>query len=411
MNRIVARADQALQAHDLCDHCLGRLFAHVDTGMTNAERGRNMRIAVSLERSARSEELPAHEECWVCEEIFDDLERFANACIAELSKIEYRTFLVGTKVSPDIQDREERLWAEVGGDDAEPIKAELNREIGKLIEALTQKEVEFKNPDAVTLVDTRFGHVEMTITPLFIYGRYNKFSREIPQTKWPCRVCRGKGCERCHGLGKMYSTSVQEILGDIALEMAEGTDHFFHGMGREDIDAKMLGTGRPFILEISNPKKRSIDLNILEAKANESENASYSDLRFSNKDEVRKIKSAAPDKTYSAVVSFHDKVNKGLVDEVLQSLNQVCITQQTPVRVSHRRADLARKRHIRKIHLVDFSEDGMVLEITAESGTYIKEFVSGDGGRTVPSISEKLGTDCKVTALDVIQILDNIHEV
>ena len=411
MNRIVARADQALQAHDLCDHCLGRLFAHVDTGMTNAERGRNMRIAVSLERSARSEELPAHEECWVCEEIFDDLERFANACIAELSKIEYRTFLVGTKVSPDIQDREERLWAEVGGDDAEPIKAELNREIGKLIEALTQKEVEFKNPDAVTLVDTRFGHVEMTITPLFIYGRYNKFSREIPQTKWPCRVCRGKGCERCHGLGKMYSTSVQEILGDIALEMAEGTDHFFHCMGREDIDAKMLGTGRPFILEISNPKKRSIDLNILEAKANESENASYSDLRFSNKDEVRKIKSAAPDKTYSAVVSFHDKVNKGLVDEVLQSLNQVCITQQTPVRVSHRRADLARKRHIREIHLVDFSEDGMVLEITAESGTYIKEFVSGDGGRTVPSISEKLGTDCKVTALDVIQILDNIHEV
>lgn len=411
MNRIVARADQALQAHDLCDHCLGRLFAHVDTGMTNAERGRNMRIAVSLERSARSEELPAHEECWVCEEIFDDLERFANACIAELSKIEYRTFLVGTKVSPDIQDREERLWAEVGGDDAEPIKAELNREIGKLIEALTQKEVEFKNPDAVTLVDTRFGHVEMTITPLFIYGRYNKFSLEIPQTKWPCRVCRGKGCERCHGLGKMYSTSVQEILGDIALEMAEGTDHFFHGMGREDIDAKMLGTGRPFILEISNPKKRSIDLNILEAKANESENASYSDLRFSNKDEVRKIKSAAPDKTYSAVVSFHDKVNKGLVDEVLQSLNQVCITQQTPVRVSHRRADLARKRHIREIHLVDFSEDGMVLEITAESGTYIKEFVSGDGGRTVPSISEKLGTDCKVTALDVIQILDNIHEV
>lgn len=213
MNRIVARADQALQAHDLCDHCLGRLFAHVDTGMTNAERGRNMRIAVSLERSARSEELPAHEECWVCEEIFDDLERFANACIAELSKIEYRTFLVGTKVSPDIQDREERLWAEVGGDDAEPIKAELNREIGKLIEALTQKEVEFKNPDAVTLVDTRFGHVEMTITPLFIYGRYNKFSLEIPQTKWPCRVCRGKGCERCHGLGKMYSTSVPRDSG------------------------------------------------------------------------------------------------------------------------------------------------------------------------------------------------------
>lgn len=108
---------------------------------------------------------------------------------------------------------------------------------------------------------------------------------------------------------------------------------------------------------------------------------------------------------------MQDKVNKGLVDEVLQSLSQACITQQTPVRVSHRRADLARKRHIREINLKDFSENSMVLEITAESGTYIKEFVSGDGGRTVPSISEKLGIDCKVTALDVIQILDNVHEV
>lgn len=411
MNNMVAKADQALQSHDLCDHCLGRLFAHVDTGMTNAERGRNMRIAVGLERSARSEDFPTHEECWVCEDIFDTLDRFAEACISELSKVEYSTFLIGSKVSPDIQDREERLWVEVGKENAEPIKAELNREIGKLVESKTGKDVNFKNPDIVALVDTRFGHVETTITPLFIYGRYNKYSREIPQTKWPCRVCRGKGCDHCKGVGKMYPTSVQEIIGDIALEMADGTEHFFHGMGREDIDACMLGTGRPFVLEISNPKIRSIDLNALESKTSENKDANYSDLRFSNKDEVRKIKSASPDKTYSAKVSFHDKVNKGLVDEVLQSLNHACITQQTPVRVSHRRADLARKRHIREIHLTDFSEDGMVIEITAESGTYIKEFVSGDGGRTVPSISEKLGTECRVTALDVIQILDNIHEV
>lgn len=125
--------------------------------------------------------------------------------------------------------------------------------------------------------------------------------------------------------------------------MAEGSDHFFHGMGREDIDARMLGTGRPFVLEISNPKKRSIDLNVLECESNKNEDASYSDLRFSSRDEVRKIKNASPDKTYSATVSMQDKVNKGLVDEVLQSLSQACITQQTPVRVSHRRADLARK--------------------------------------------------------------------
>ena len=66
----------------------------------------------------------------------------------------------------------------------------------------------------------------------------------------------------------MYQTSVQEIIGDIALRMADGKEHFFHGMGREDIDALMLGDGRPFVLEISQPKKSDIELDELELRAN-----------------------------------------------------------------------------------------------------------------------------------------------
>ena len=47
------------------------------------------------------------------------------------------------------------------------------------------------------------------------------------------------------------------------------------------------------------------------------------------------------------------------------------------------------------------------IDITAEAGTYIKEFVNGDGGRTVPSIAGKLGMGCQVKELDVLEILDN----
>lgn len=36
-----------------------------------------------------------------------------------------------------------------------------------------------------------------------------------------------------------------------------------------------------------------------------------------------------------------------------------------------------------------------------QSGTYVKEFVSGDGGRTRPNFSERLGIPCKVDLLDV----------
>ncbi|HJK19212.1 MAG TPA: tRNA pseudouridine(54/55) synthase Pus10, partial [Methanocorpusculum sp.] len=39
-----------------------------------------------------------------------------------------------------------------------------------------------------------------------------------------------------------------------------------------------------------------------------------------------------------------------------------------------------------------------------EGGLYIKELVSGDGGRTTPSLAEILAVPAKVVALDVVQV-------
>ena len=344
--------------------------------------------------------------------MFQDLERLAEAALEKLATIEYDTFLIGTRVDPAVQDREEQLWAEVGGEKAEPIKAELNREIGKIVEAVTEKEVEFLTPDVVAVVDTRFGHVDLDISPIFIYGRYRKYSREIPQTRWPCRVCQGKGCKRCGNTGKMYQNSVQEVIGDVLLKEVEGQDHFFHGMGREDIDARMLGTGRPFVIEISEPRMRSLDLHSLTNVINEKGAgvADFSGLRRSTREEVRQIKAAIPDKVYLAEVKVHGKVNKDQVDEVVQSLSRARITQQTPTRVAHRRADLARERGIHDLQVMEFDQDRLVLKLRTESGTYVKEFVSGDNGRTVPSFSAALGVPCEVTALDVLQVIDTTNE-
>jgi tRNA pseudouridine synthase 10 len=106
-------------------------------------------------------------------------------------------------------------------------------------------------------------------------------------------------------------------------------------------------------------------------------------------------------------VSIHGKVNKGKVDEVLRTFNRTRIVQRTPTRVAHRRADLKRERSIIYAVLEDFQEDKMTLRLRTESGTYVKEFVHGDEGRTEPNLSEMLGVPCTVDALDVIGIIDN----
>lgn len=386
----------------LCDHCLGRLFGKIGTGMTNELRGRMLRDALK----GSGKEIPVPDSCSLCDDVFDMLDRFAETVADELENVESDNFLVGTRIDPTIVENEKVLWEELGVTEQESIKTELNREIGKRTFPIIGRRVEFKNPQVVACIDTQFADVSLDIAPIFIYGRYNKLSREIPQTIWPCRQCKGKGCERCHDTGKMYQTSVQEIIGDIALEMTGGNEHFFHGMGREDIDALMLGSGRPFVLEISSPRIRDIDLDELERKANESDLARYNSLRFVDREMVKTVKMSDPTKTYKVRVRSDGKVNKERVVEVSLSFKDKSIDQRTPARVEHRRADLVR---VRKIHWVEaevLDENTFDLTLETESGTYVKEFVSGDNGRSVPSFSEALGTQCVVETLDVISIND-----
>jgi len=393
-------AAEGLASSGICDHCLGRMFGKVGTGTTNDARGRMIREALS----EAGKDIPSPEFCSLCENVFDLMPRFAEAVAESVNSVESDNFLVGSKVEPEIAERERALWEQFGLDDAESIKTELNREIGKLSFPMINRPVEFKNPQVVACIDTRFADVALDISPIFIAGRYRKYSREIPQTIWPCRMCKGKGCGRCGGTGKMYRTSVQEIIGDIALEMSGGEEHFFHGMGREDIDACMLGDGRPFVLEISRPRKRGIDLDELERKANESDLAGFSLLHYVSRESVSGYKAADPDKTYIARVKAEGKVNKERVIEVALSFKNVHIDQRTPRRVEHRRADLVRRREIRWVEAEMRGDDEFDLTVNADSGTYIKEFVSGDEGRTVPNFSDALGVKCAVQTLDVIAI-------
>lgn len=391
-------------ARGVCDHCLGRMFAKCGENLTDLTRGEMLRAA--LREAGRDS--PREEVCPICEDLFDLVPRFAQAVADKIAEAESESFLVGCRVDPGQAKNEKLMVEELGIETSEPLKTELNREIGKVALPMINRRVEFKEPQIVACIDTRFAEVTLDIAPVFIAGRYTKMSREIPQTRWPCTKCRGKGCPRCHGTGQMYQASVQGVIGDVALEMSGGDMEFFHGMGREDIDARMLGTGRPFVLEISHPKVRDIDLGELERRANRSVLANFSGLHFVSRSAVAAYKGSDPDKTYRAHVVTQTKVNKQDVSEVASSFENVHLAQRTPERVEHRRADLVRDRMIYKVEAENIEDTSFDLILRTQSGTYVKEFVSGDEGRTQPNFSERLGTQCRVYLLDVLDI--DYHE-
>jgi len=89
----------------------------------------------------------------------------------------------------------------------------------------------------------------------------------------------------------MYPESVQELMGPTYFSASRGQDVIFHGAGREDVDARMLGNGRPFVLEIKSPHRREVDLQELEQAINSSqEKIAVSHLAFVDHETVVKVK-------------------------------------------------------------------------------------------------------------------------
>lgn len=390
----------------LCDRCLGRFYGKLGHNIDNTTRGRALRTVFSL--IGLREFSVVSKKCELCSNLFGELEYFAKLIVKELSAWEFDTFLIGSRIDAEIVEKEEQLWSELNTQYSEPIKSEVNREVGKLVHAKIDKEVDFTNPDIVAVIDTRYDSVELQIAPLFIYGRYRKFLTGIPQTKWPCRMCLGKGCEHCGGKGKMYDTSVEELIAVELMKVTGGTTHFFHGMGREDIDVRMLGNGRPFILEIRNPRKRKIDLAKLEALINRTQTGKIEveRLRITNKNEIVQLKRAKFPKTYRVVVEFSSPVDNEKLKEVLRAFRGEEVQQQTPSRVAHRRAARARKRKILGLTIEASNDKSATLVLTTEAGTYIKELIHGDEGRTKPNLQALLGVNCKVKAMEVVRIHD-----
>ncbi len=345
------------------------------------------------------------EECIVCGGLLWRIDEIASRIAERLSEYEFKTFLVGCRLNGSIKAMEDYLAERYGVQEDRSIKFQLNREIGAKVALSLGKTTEFKKPDITVIFSPESLDIELIVRPLYIYGRYKKRVRNIPQTRWVCSACKGRGCELCNFTGKKYLTSVEELIITPVLEMCKGKQAFLHGAGREDVDARMLGNGRPFIVEVREPRKRKIDLDDLRERINEGAEGKIEvlNISFAEAKHVEWLKKAKFRKVYRAKVVFESEVDGGRLKEALKGLVGV-VSQRTPRRVEHRRADLVRKRRVYSTELLLHRGSIAVIRIEAESGLYIKELVSGDEGRTRPSLSELLGVDAKVEKLDVVAV-------
>eukprot|EP01134_Creolimax_fragrantissima_P004628 CFRG4628T1 len=246
---------------------------------------------------------------------------------------------------------------------------------------------------------TKAGPPTLTITAesVFVAGRYNKLSRELSQTPWLIG-------------GKLKTPhSVQSRMEAHYLAAAQCSSIGFTSSGREDADVRMLGEGRPFVIECINPKIRFSDpskLCSLQRAVNEScQDVKVHDLQTVTKEDTQNNRDGEEfkRKTYVATVWFAEPQTEETIKE-LNSNGEFVIQQETPIRVLHRRPLLTRPRTVYDINLKLTDAHNGQLTLATQAGTYIKEFCHGDLGRTNPNLSHFLKCECDILALDVSAI-------
>ncbi|MBP2144332.1 tRNA pseudouridine synthase 10 [Methanococcus voltae] len=358
--------------------------------------------------------LTPEQKCPWCKDVFNiqNLEEISDKIVEALSEYEFDKFLIGTRLPKRMKELEKDLEVNFNESNMESLRNEFGRELGKILTNKLKKPVDKETPDIVVMVNPYNQKIYLQINPIFIKGRYKKTKRGIPQSHWDCRSCRGKGCEKCNFTGKQYPTSVEEIIAEPVMKIAKGSGEALHAAGREDIDVKMLGNGRPFVIEIKEPKVRKMDLGKITEEVNKSEGVEISNLEYGVKNDVRFFKNEPHTKTYCALVSIvEDEIEnynfeEERINELSEKLENLRIDQRTPHRVSHRRADLVRVRNVYKAWCEPIDKKSFKLTVYCDGGLYIKELISGDEGRTKPSISEILEVPCYCKLLTVMDVHD-----
>ena len=479
-----------------CNHCLGRVGGKKRFSQSNYESGIEIRAGVVEIDSTMSNAREDSPLCPLCENLFEEAPLLAELIKESIGERECSRLQLGARIPKDQSEAEDHLRKRFGAGGSAPLKSSLVEEVARQLGELGMgQNLVAEKPEILALIDVLTLTVELDIRSHYVYGRYRKLERGIPQTKWPCRACKGRGCEKCDHSGLQYKSSVQGLIGDPLLDLFGSEEHAFHGMGREDIDVRCLGRGRPFVIELKRPHKRNVDADVIMDAINSSANdrLEVSDMRPSNRSEVVRVKDTPAEKSYTIryliepitqteldeltqvmeipsnnqdrnrrrknhhrrkrpepevkaeidyssmkkaelvelceqkglaksgtkdvlierITSFKEETlplpDRDYVMEIMTNLQGCTLAQRTPERVAHRRADKIRKRMVLETSdpSIEEHENGNLVaefSLRCESGTYVKETVHGDSGRTQPSIASLIKAKCTVEWLDVADI-------
>ncbi len=393
-DKIILQSKFILKECDLCDNCLGRFFinsAHLSSGKRLGNKIRN-----SINSRAATK-------CYVCKNLFSNADLYVRMMQNASIGYEFSTFTVGAILKQSIIERDDRLRSKFHLRGVDGIKTAVTRELGKKFVKKTKKRIDHLSPDITFTINFRTEQCNVKTKPTFLYGRYIKDKRGLPQKGESCKDCKGKGCIFCNNHGIVSFDSVEGKISQLLYEKFETKQVKFTWIGGEDKTSLVMGDGRPFFAKLLSPKKRNVRL---VKKSNLGEIMVHA-LRTIDVIPNGSIRSKSKIKMW---VSTKDNISS----KKLKNLKQLVAVPIETVPIVREALDYftgsTKKQHKREIHKLKYKKislQSFTVEIEVDGGITIKPLVDGIpflGFRIIPNITSLLGTQCSCEKFDVNQI-------
>lgn len=381
--------NRLLKNYSLCDTCLGRQFPSELKGLDNTSKGRELRKIVGVETDQS-------EVCDICGGITTSIERYVDMILKALKEYEFESLLIGARIPISIVEKEDHLRAEEKLRGGETFKTNFTRELNLRVAERLGVKVTHRGADITVIVDSILDTVEVSSRPVYVYGRYIKTKRGIPQKRRRCRECRGRGCPECNLTGYMATDSVEQRLTEPLRNLFRGGRVKFTWIGSEDTNSLVSGGGRPFYAEVLEPKVRR-PRRVGQELRKVGGGVSVKEVKILDERPVG-------ERRFTVTVRSNLTLSRRITKKDVKKLEEVFKGASVTITAPGKKSSTTKKIH----RLTVESAKGRNLQVRVEcdGGLGIRRFFTGEGGEVTPSVASILEREVTLDEEKPFDILD-----
>ncbi|MGZ5489888.1 MAG: hypothetical protein ACXW2E_06115 [Nitrososphaeraceae archaeon] len=298
----------------------------------------------------------------------------------------YRSFTIGSSLPYYMFDKEDYIRSRYKLKDREDIKSSFNFEIRNKFKSLSKKKLNLINPDIKINIFIS-GNNEYSITilsrSLYLLGRYNKKKFMAQREKNSLKNDPNGNHDEIISKKQTIETIIKKTLSNCI----RSDRMVFTWYGSEDDNSQVLGKGRLFLIQLINPRERTIKIN----KVFTDDGMSFKIIEkrdiFGNIKRNFRIKNKIFIKASNPIDKIH------LIK--LMKLNNSIISYRYKSKTIYKKIYYIKFKKLDPFHLI--------INVECDSGLFLRQFVEGRNF-IEPNISLVLHTQCECLKFDIMDI-------